>query len=72
MQSSDKQTQPNPPIADAAHLAGALFLWGSLLLVGDAGLELFEGLTPHAVLHLVAGVMFLVGSFLFMRSGPSQ
>jgi hypothetical protein len=70
MQPTENQTQSRP--FDAAYMASSLFLWGSLVLVGDAGLELLEGLTPHAVLHLVAGVMFSVGSFLFMRSGRAQ
>jgi hypothetical protein len=68
MQPTENQT----PAFDTAYVAGSLFLWGSLILIGDAGLELLEGLTPHAVLHLVAGVMFSVGSFLFIRSGRSQ
>lgn len=72
MQSSDNPSKPSQPSGDAAHQASTLFLWGSLVLVGDAGLELFEALTPHAMLHMVAGMMFLVGSFLFVRPGRSQ
>ena len=47
-------------------LVSWLFLVGSLIFLADGFLEISEGISIHALLHLTASVLFTVGSALFI------
>ncbi|MGB3403354.1 MAG: hypothetical protein WBA77_11760 [Microcoleaceae cyanobacterium] len=47
-------------------LVSWLFLIGSLLFLFDGLLELSEGLSIHVANHLIASILFTVGSILFI------
>ena len=51
---------------DRTSLVSWLFLVGSLIFLADGFLELSEGISIHALLHLTASVLFTVGSALFI------
>jgi hypothetical protein len=53
-------------------LVSWLFLMGSLLFQIDAILELIEGFSIHVLLHLSAGLLFTVGSVLFVMHDARQ
>ena len=52
--------------SDRASLASWLFLVGSLIFLADGFLELAEGISIHALLHLSASFLFTIGSALFI------
>lgn len=43
-----------------------LFLIGSLIFQIDAILEFMEGFSIHVILHLLASLLFTIGSILFV------
>ncbi|MBD2463639.1 hypothetical protein H6G89_21800 [Oscillatoria sp. FACHB-1407] len=47
-------------------LVSWLFLIGSLIFQMDAMLELTEGISIHAILHMSASSLFTIGSILFV------
>jgi hypothetical protein len=49
-----------------------LFLIGSLIFQIDAVLEIIESLSFHAVLHFSAGLLFTIGSVLFVVHDAQQ
>ena len=51
---------------DSRVLVSWLFLVGSLIFVVDGFLELTEGVSIHALLHLSASLLFTIGSILFI------
>ncbi|MDJ0594405.1 MAG: hypothetical protein QNJ72_31260 [Pleurocapsa sp. MO_226.B13] len=48
------------------YLVSWLFLIGSLMFLFDGFLELTEGISIHVVIHLVASILFTIGSVLFI------
>ena len=75
--SSDKDLTTNNSVAftktvitanssDYTFLASWLFLIGSLIFLVNGFLELTEGISIHALLHLVASLLFTIGSILFI------
>ncbi len=53
-------------LLDREFLVALLFLLGSILFLCDGLIELSEGISIHAFLHLPASLMFVIGSFLFI------
>ena len=53
-------------------LVSWLFLVGSLIFLVDGILELTEGISIHALLHLSASLLFTVGSVLFMPQSEND
>jgi hypothetical protein len=53
-------------------LVSWLFLIGSLIFQVDAILELTEGISTHAILHISASCLFTVGSILFVIHDARQ
>ena len=51
---------------DSSVLVSWLFLIGSLIFLFDGFLELTEGISLHALLHLSASFLFTIGSILFI------
>ena len=51
---------------DPSVLVSWLFLIGSLIFLFDGFLELTEGISLHALLHLSASSLFTIGSILFI------
>ncbi|MEM7591659.1 MAG: hypothetical protein AAF383_09105 [Cyanobacteria bacterium P01_A01_bin.83] len=49
-----------------------LFLVGSLMFLVDGFIELREGISVHALIHLVASILFVVGSVLFIPTGKKS
>ena len=48
------------------YLVSWLFLIGSLMFLFDGFLELTEGISIHVVIHIVASILFTIGSVLFI------
>ena len=48
------------------YLVSWLFLIGSLMFFFDGFLELTEGISIHVVIHIVASILFTIGSVLFI------
>jgi hypothetical protein len=57
---------------DSSVLVSWLFLIGSLIFLGDGILELTEGISIHALLHLSASLLFTVGSVLFIPQSEND
>lgn len=51
---------------DRDSLVSWLFLIGSLLFLFDGLIELTEGISIHVVIHLIASILFTIGSILFI------
>lgn len=72
-----KITQANKKLArgktmfNRKSLGSRLFLVGSLLFLFDGFLELTEGISIHVVLHIVASVLFTIGSVVFIPTDES-
>jgi len=72
LQISEKQPPQATPVEQRATsnvlltLVSWLFLIGSLIFQMDAVLEFTEGVSIHAILHLLASFLFTVGSVLFV------
>ena len=49
-----------------------LFLVGSSIFLVDGFLELTEGFSLHALLHLSASFLFTIGSILFIPHGKNN
>ena len=57
---------------DLNALVSWLFLIGSLIFLVDGFLELTEGISIHALLHLSASFLFTIGSILFIPRQNNQ
>ena len=57
---------------DLNALVSWLFLIGSLIFLVDGFLELTEGISIHALLHLSASFLFTIGSILFIPRQHNQ
>ena len=58
--------------SDCTSSASWLFFIGSLIFLGDGFLEITEGISIHALLHLSASVLFTVGSALFIPASSAR
>ena len=56
----------NKKIIARESLVSWLFLIGSLMFLFDGLIELTEGISIHTVIHIVASVLFTIGSVLFI------
>ncbi len=56
----------NQENSDREYLVSWLFLIGSLMFLFDGFLELTEGISIHVVIHIVASILFTIGSVLFI------
>ncbi len=65
LSTTDKKNE-STKLLDREFLVALLFLLGSILFLCDGLIELYEGISIHAFLHLPASLMFVIGSFLFM------
>lgn len=50
---------------DSAALVSWLFLFGSLLFMLDAGVEIIQGISIHSIIHISASLLFTIGSIQY-------
>ena len=59
---TQKDTNQAETKIDNAAIVSWSFVIGSLLFVLDSGLEMFEAITFHSIIHLSASLLFTIGS----------
>ena len=67
-----KKTNKVENKVDSAALVSWLFLIGSFLFVLDSGLEMFEAISIHSIIHLSASLLFTIGSIFFLPRFEQQ
>jgi len=53
-------------------IASWSFLLGSALFTIDASIELFNQVSPIALLHWLEGILFLIGSFFLLPTASDK
>ena len=56
----------NEELPNRESLVSWLFLIGSLMFLFDGFIELTEGISIHVLIHLIASILFTIGSVLFL------
>ncbi|MDJ0571001.1 MAG: hypothetical protein QNJ53_18400 [Pleurocapsa sp. MO_192.B19] len=59
-------------LLDRESLVSWLFLIGSLMFLFDGFLELTEGISIHVAIHIIASVLFTIGSVLFIPTDGNK
>ncbi len=63
---NQQNERPNQKQSNRLVLVSWLFLIGSLIFTADAVLEIWQGISLHAILYISGSLLFVMGSLLLL------